>query len=59
MSFVKMPAGLISDESPLPGLSFSLCPHLAFSPCECGQRALVTLRKHQAIRLGLHTFDLI
>lgn len=37
-SKVKVPAGLISDENPLPGLqmsALSLRPHLAFPLCSC------------------------
>ena len=43
---IKVPSGLVSGAgSPigLPMASFSMCPHVAFPLCACGERALVSL----------------
>lgn len=45
-SEIKVPAGLVSDETSLSGLEmavFSVCPHMVFPLCKLGERLLVCL----------------
>lgn len=61
MSKIKLPTGLCSDESSLPGLhtaAFLLCGHMTFLPGTCSPGVSV-LQGHWSCGLGPQPYDLI